>query len=172
MIRVYFKCGKRALEDYQNKHNIISNLSSKLSTSENEIPNKVEVDLAVHKNSIKEINSLKEALSRYEVLDLLKDSSKFIIKNYENKSFSDIQLLGEQILKDSKVLFIGASLIDNKLLFINSLGDSSNFSNIFKGNLQRFNGKGGGNDIKMQSSFKDFKDIIAFEDFLKKSINI
>jgi alanyl-tRNA synthetase len=170
--RIYFKCGNRALQDFQNKNNIILSLSKQFSASENEIlarAGALSQDLDTALKAIKESN---EKLAYYESMDIINAAaSKKITATFEDKSFGEIQLLSKHILSHGSYLLILASAPDNKILFSHDGSFDVNCGKIFKEQLASFNGKGGGSDKQAQAGFQTAADMNSFVEFLKKMVN-
>jgi alanyl-tRNA synthetase len=171
MTRIYFKCGKRALLDYQNKQEVTTTLSRHLSEPEQTLVTKVEAVTAELKNITWESGKLKEALSKYEAQELLQSSdSKLISKVFENKSFDEIQGLAKQVLLSGDYVTIFSSVPDKKVL----LGYSGNFDlhcgKIYKEHVSSYSGRGGGGDKQAQAGFASVEDMNAFGEFLYKKI--
>lgn len=170
--RIYFKCGNRALGDFQSKNDIILELSRQFNASENEILPRSEAllhDLDEVQRANKE---LKEKLAYYEALDIIKaaEGSKKICHIFSDKSFGDIQLISKHILSMGGYLLILASQVDNRLLFTHDGSFEINCGKTFKEHLAGFGGKGGGNDKQAQAGFQSTEDMERFVDALKKMI--
>jgi alanyl-tRNA synthetase len=169
--RIYFKCGNRALQDFQTKNDIILSLSKQFSASENEILNRAGAlfqDLDATLKTIKESN---EKLAYYEAMDIIKAStSNKITASFTDKSFGDIQLLSKHILSQGSYILILASSSDNKILFTHDGSFEINCGKIFKVNLSSFNGKGGGSDRQAQGGFQTAEDMNRFVEFLNSAV--
>lgn len=169
--RVYFKCGSRALMDFQNKNNIISALAKHFSAPESELPSRAEALSEELNAASKEIKDLRGQLSHYEAMDIIKDSNeKIILETFDSKSFGDVQLITRHILNEGDYLLIVASLPDKKLLFTHRGGFDVNCGKIFKEYLAQYNGKGGGSDKQAQAGFNTEEDLIRFSEFLREMV--
>lgn len=74
MTRVYFKAGEKALEDYRNKHRIITDLNQKYSSDENDLLNKIKVQDEKNKEIRQEFYLIKNALKDKVINEVLSDS--------------------------------------------------------------------------------------------------
>lgn len=175
MTRIYFKCGKRALDDYIKKHNQITFLSNMFSTEDSKVIQKV-------KSLTDEIYTLKKQLEEYkkndakiEAVNLVKEAEnngvKVISQKFDLKTFDEIQFLYDEI-KNEPFVFIFCSLSEKKILFAHNGDFNIECGKIFKENLKRYNGKGGGNAKRSQATFQNNEELNLFYDFLKKTINI
>lgn len=168
MTRIYLNCGIRALKDFQNKQNIISSLNKHLSSDENNLVQRVESQSLEIEKLKKELNGLKKMMAENEADNIIKtESSKIILRKYEDKSFDDIPLIAAALSSKNYILIL-SSLKDNKILFINDSDSDTNCGKLFKENIKEFNGKGGGNAKRAQGSFENREDLINFSEFLNK----
>jgi alanyl-tRNA synthetase len=188
--RIYFKCGNRALQDFQAKNDIILSLSKQFSASENEILSRANTLVHDLDAAIKAIKDSNEKLAYYEAMDIIKDceiavehctpqlteqviktsSCNKITRSFTDKSFGDIQLLSKHILSQGSYILILGTSSENKLLFTHDGSFEVNCGKIFKENLASFNGKGGGSDKQAQAGFQTAEDMNRFVEFLKEKI--
>lgn len=170
MTRIYLKCGIRALKDFQNKQSIIINLNKHLSSDENNLCQRVEGQSLEIERLKKELNGFKKMLAESEAESILKtESSKVVLRKYEDKSFEDIQLVAT-VLGSKNYILILSSLTDKKILFMNNSDSDTNCGKLFKDNIKEFNGKGGGNAKRAQGNFENREDLIKFSEFLNTTL--
>ncbi|MCX7885307.1 MAG: alanyl-tRNA editing protein [Caloramator sp.] len=171
MTRIYFKCGKRALDDFQNKHKIISKLNNMLSTDESEIIQRLKLkDQQIQKLSA-DIRSLKEILINFEVSNIIKNTNNNLIsKIYDDKNFDEIQRIAKNLLQRGDYIIIFSSKLDKRILFCCSESFSINCGTLFKENLKNYNGKGGGGEKQAQAGFDKIEDMINFHEFINLKI--
>lgn len=166
MTRIYLKCGNRALKDFQNKQNVITNLNRHLSSEESNLVQRVEAQSLEIEKLTRELNSFKKMLAENEAKNIIStEDSKVVVRRYEDKSFEDIQLIGSELGSKNYVLIL-SSLSDKKILFINNSDLDISCGKLFKDNIKEFNGKGGGNAKRAQGTFEDKEDLIKWIDFL------
>jgi alanyl-tRNA synthetase len=165
--RVYFKCGKRALKDYQLKQDIVSGLVRLYRMSETEVLEKTEATAVQLKNTQKELSELKDKMLKVEARDIVDASSSGIIeKIYSDKSFADISTLTKHIIEMGvKVAIIGSGP-EKRLLFACGQGIVLNCGKVLKEHLADFNGKGGGKDNWANAGFNSIEDMEKFASFL------
>lgn len=165
--RVYFKCGKRALNDFQNKHSIVQNLSKMLGVDIEMLENKIKSNMENLSSMSKEVRELKESLYTYEAREIINNAdSKLIFAGFKDKTFDEVQSLGRIILQERSFLIIVYSEIDNKLWFAHDGNIDINCGKVFRESLEKYNGRGGGNDKQAQAAFSDTKSLLEFSDFL------
>jgi alanyl-tRNA synthetase len=170
--RVYFKCGRRAFEDFRIKQDIVSNLCKILSVDLESLQDKIKVSAEEVKNNQKEIKELKDKLHAYEARDIIKTSdSDFIFMNFKDRNFEEVQSIGRAVLQSGEFVVVLSSHLDKKLWFAHNGSVDIHCGRIFKESLQRFNGRGGGGDKQAQAAFTNEEDLINFENFLKEKYN-
>lgn len=166
MTRIYFKCGKRALIDFQKKHKVITTLSKMLSVEKENIAQRVESQKEEIQKLLKEVNSLKKIFAKKEAENIIKNSSsKVLLRRYDHKNFEDIQLIVSE-LSAKEYIYILYSTVDKKIVVINNYSSEINAGKLFKDNIKEFNGRGGGNAKRSQGTFETEEDIIKFAEFL------
>ncbi len=167
--RVYFKCGGRALKDYQSKQDIVSGFVRLYRMSESEVLSRTEAQAAELRNTQKELAGLKEKLMDVEAKEIAAAAvSPLIIKSFDNKNFEDIGKLMKGILSKGEFIVILSSATDRRLLFAKSGNFDVNCGKVLKEHLAEFNGKGGGGDNWANAGFKNVEDMQRFETFLKE----
>ncbi|SKA79860.1 alanyl-tRNA synthetase [Caloramator quimbayensis] len=172
MNRIYFKCGKRAFNDFQNKHQIISTLNNMLSTDEREIIERLKLKEQQIQKLSADIKNLKEILINFEVSNILESTKDIIItKVYDDKDFDEIQRIAKNLLQRGNYIIIFSTKLDKRILFCSSEGFSINCGLLFKENLKNYNGKGGGGERQAQAGFNNIDDMIAFHKFIHLTIS-
>jgi alanyl-tRNA synthetase len=170
MTRVYFKCGKRALKDYMNKHNIVNGLSRMFSVDENSVRDKIEAQADQLKDLNQKIKDLKKTLAAFDAEHLIMNAEEdILVKLYEDKSFDDIQFIAEQV-EGVPHIFILGSLVDNRLMVFHDGSFNMSCGKLFKANLSAYNGKGGGSDKKAQAGFQSTEDMNNFIEKMKDEV--
>jgi alanyl-tRNA synthetase len=171
LTRIYLKCGRRALEDYQNKTDIIIELGKHLSVPENEILARVKNEGQELKSIAKQLFETKERLNEYEAIEIIKNnSSKIIVDAFENKGFGDLQALSKQILLKGDFVTVLASMDEKKVLLAHNGNNEVDFGKLLKENLKDFNGRGGGSPKQAQVAFEDIESLESFVKFISEKI--
>ncbi len=155
-VRLICLAGTRALRDYIQKHNYISELAESLSAKEDEIVervNKLSIDLRESK--------FREKKAKEELL-------KFKIKDYtshvfyeDGLDFNDMKTVVNLLQEKVEVAFILSKCDDNiKYLFGSKTEDVRKFN---KEICEKFSGKGGGQSSTVQGTLNgDFEEILKF----------
>jgi len=171
MIRIYYKCGKRALLDYRKKHNILTQTATYLSSDIESVYDKTKKSQEEFQAMITRIKRYKKEVAEYQAEDLIKAASgQFICKAFHDKNFEEINLLCNEIFNKGDYLLIFYSLPDKKLIFTYKGTFHLNCGSIFKEHIKQFNGKGGGGNTRAQAAFTDVDDMENFAALLREMI--
>lgn len=172
--RAYFKCGRRALADYQLKHDVTSALSRQFKVSESELVPRIEQQAAQVKSAKKELDALEEKLLDIEAAEMAKSAaSPLIVKSFESRHFDGLSILGKQLLKHGDFVLVLSSVPDRRLIFARSDKFAGvNCGKTFKEQLQAFNGKGGGSPNWANAGFGSLEDMKRFEAFLRDNTQV
>lgn len=165
-LRVYFKCGNRALDDYRSKHKTITELTKLLSEEECNILKRVINQNNCIKEQQKKISDLKKQVFIFEANNIKSSLNSNIFRNvYEDKSLEELEQISK-ILNEDNITTVLASKLCKKVFCGCNEFNELNFGKIFKDNIGRFNGKGGGNKNSAHGSFTSEEDLLKFYGFL------
>jgi alanyl-tRNA synthetase len=165
--RVHFKCGKRALKDYQQKQDIVSGLVRLYRMSEGEVLAKAEAMAAQLRDTQRELTAVKDKALRAEAREMADAAStKVIERSFGDKSFGDISTLARDIIDMGEFIVIVASVPDKRLLFAHSGKFGVDCGKVLKENLPAYDGKGGGKDNWANGGFTTVEDMDSFKLFL------
>ncbi|MBK1810572.1 alanyl-tRNA editing protein [Clostridium sp. YIM B02505] len=170
MTRVYFKCGLRALKDYQIKHDYIVDLTRTLSADPSEISNKIKNQKEEIIDLKKKVGSLYSTLALSKAQELLNGANdKFIIAQYEDEDFELLEKICDEF-KEKDFILILSSLRYKKLILAQNGTFDFECGKIFKETLKEFGGKGGGNAKRAQASFEDKNSLNKYIEYLKENL--
>lgn len=170
--RVYFKCGRRALKDYQFKQDIVTGLVRLYRMSEREVLGKTEALAAQLRNTQKELTEIKDKMLKADAKEMASSAtSKVIEKAYGDMSFSDISTLAKYLVDEGDFVVILESIPDKRLLFAHSGKFDVSCGRMLKEHLASFSGKGGGKDNWANGGFSSVEDMDKFKAFLLDTLN-
>ncbi|WP_054955099.1 alanyl-tRNA editing protein [Paenibacillus dakarensis] len=165
-IRIYFKCGYRALEEFNQSQRILGALSSKFKTGKDEIIQRLEKWELEQKELQAELAILREENSEFIAKQLLSGQNGAVITAiFEDKTMKELQSLAGKLTSHSDAYVLLATKTENKVVLArnNQLGQSCGA--FFKTYLKDFSGKGGGSDILAQAGFPTWEEARAFYEF-------
>ncbi|EJP6472174.1 DHHA1 domain-containing protein [Clostridium sp. L74] len=171
--KIFLKCGKRALQDFQNKIDLVSHLKKSLSVPESDILKKVEDYNIEIKTLLNQLSYFKEIQYEKEAKEIADAATQKLIYMIDNeKSFNDIKVLTKHLLQNGDFILIFASSIDRKVFLCHNGNAEVDFKKLLKEHLPSFNGRGGGNFKQAQAAFEDLESMKKFIDFIKENILI
>ena len=181
--RVYFKAGKEALSDYQNKHHILIELNKKYSSDDNDLLEKIKVQDEKGKEIRQELIQLKNAFiakSADEILqqygaaapDLQKEnvfisSPALLIREYPYFKANDLISISRTLSGSLKCLIVLISTQENTV-FLASSGNQD-CGKIVKDNAHVWRGKGGGNADSARALFPARDELDCFISYIKQA---
>ncbi|HUL62936.1 MAG TPA: alanyl-tRNA editing protein, partial [Methanocella sp.] len=166
--RAYFRCGGRALRDYQAKHDVVTALGRQYKVAEGELVARVEGQAAQLKAATKEIEQLQNKLLDYEAAEMAQTAaSPVIVRSFGDRGFGQLNFLGKHILKRGNFVLILSSVPDKRLVFARSDAFAGiDCGRVFKEQLPAYHGKGGGSPGWANAGFASVEDLKRFEAFL------
>lgn len=170
-IRITFKCGSRALDEFNDSLQILSKLSVKFNTGKDEIIDRIEKWEQEQKLLVAELNAVKEQNDSYLARDLLASMEKgsvVLTHISDDRPLKDLQSLAAKLtaLTDLPVLLLSAA--ENKVVLAHSGTADFACGAFFKAHLGGYQGKGGGSDKLAQAGFPSWEAAQAFYDFARQ----
>ena len=186
MTRVYFKAGKEALADYQNKQRILTELNLKYSSDDNELLDKMKAQDEKNKEVRHELHLMKSTLIG-KAVDEIRSSygtpvaesgtiavttPALLIREYPyfraNELLSITRTLTEKP-GDFKALILLVSTGENLVILATS--GKLDCGKIVKDNAHVWRGKGGGNAAGARVMFPSRDDLECFITFVRQAYN-
>jgi alanyl-tRNA synthetase len=165
-VRLYFTCGTRALADYKEKHDILSNLSAKLSTSNAEVEDRITRLEKENKDLQKQLEESREMNAKFLAKQLLEDSpGQLVTFVFKDRGFKESELIAKEAINMTNQGIMAASELDKRLLLTHNGASSFDCGAFFKEHLKGHHGKGGGNGTKAQAAFTSIEDMQNFIQF-------
>ncbi len=149
-IRVEFRCGLRALNDYHDKNRIINRLASDLTCGYTELPDAVtrlRDDLQLAQRALKTATT---QLLIHEAASLiaehpLTDGIRVIVRAYEQRPIDELRALTSALIENAGTIALMATSGDKAQLFLARSTDLPHNMNIYlKPALETIGGRGGG----------------------------
>ncbi|NLM34065.1 MAG: alanyl-tRNA editing protein [Clostridiales bacterium] len=166
LTRIYFKCGKRAYQDYRKKHDIVTTLVRNFSTGEEDIVSKINSDTEHMKELSRKLSEYRKKLCRYEAEELKASSKDNIIYHiYEDKEMDELQKIAEELSRSNNLTIL-ASAKHRQILASSGGGYSINLGQFFKERIKEFGGRGGGKADRAQGTFEAIEGLKKFSEAL------
>lgn len=168
--RVYFICGKRAVNDYYKKHDIIINLTRDLNCEVNEINQRMQKQSNIIQEQQKSIIELKHKVIEYEVNDIIQTlQSDIFIQIYEDKPYETICEISNALNKRGIGTFLCTTL-EKSFILSAPLSKNIDCETLVKEKLKEYIGKGGGNKNRVQGKFNETEQLLSFFNHIKTLI--
>lgn len=174
-LRLTFKTGLRALDEFVAQTKVLGTLSSKLSTPKEELVERLEKWTDEDRRKQTELNALRQQLDEYIAHGLLNEATDTggpIAKVFSDRTVKELQSLATALTaRNAKLPILFASLTELKLVLAH--GGEAGFScgALFKEILPAFGGRGGGSDRLAQAGFAAEAELTACFDLLKQRLN-
>lgn len=177
MFRIYFEAGQRALKDYRKKHNILTELSNRYSSSTEEFPEKLKIREEKLRSVKNELYHIKKALTEKECeqlnAQLEKNSSNVIIYNLKHFSLDDAFNMAKNYM-GSESCRLRSKLVmlysEKETSYIMISDGNANCGSLVKEYASFYQGKGGGNKISARAIFTSQKNAELFADLIEKHL--
>lgn len=170
-IRLYFKCGARALQDYNDSLDILNTLAVKFNTGRKDILErfgKWEEDQQQLKT---ELEQLRKANDIHEAKQLSSQiQNQQLTHMFEHKTLPDLQRIAANLMAEQPLTVLLATSSEYKVFLAQNGHPQLKCGAFFKEHLSTFNGKGGGSDLSAQATFTSEADLIAFYTFAEQQL--
>lgn len=179
MFRIYFEAGKRALVDYQAKHQLIVTLGKKFSAGVEDLLSKVDAREAKSSEVRAEFHKLRQSVIQSRLAEISKTADEMkdtiplpkvpmIVRVYDDLPVDDLMTIGRGMTGKFKGLLI-LHYPTAHTLFLFSDG-KPDCGKLVKDHVDIYNGKGGGNPTSSRIIFNkpDYPEL--FIDLLEKHL--
>jgi len=148
-VRLYFLCGKRALEDYQNRWKILNDVKNLFSVSEEQLIKKLDIIISENKTLKKKIIKLNSKLTDYELSNIEREREEGAlvkVKVFEGEDRLTAQKYAEKLTELKSAVGLIASENEGKvhLFFVRSKDVEINMNDIMRDFVKKVGGGGGG----------------------------
>lgn len=181
-VRIDFVCGTRALNDFQKKTLMISQLTQLFSAPENELMAAIDKKLMAFSDLSRQVMLLKESLLVIESENLLKELEEDVligeaiplfIKTFEDKSLEELKNIALYVTNEATnavLCLINQSDSQNTLVLARSKElEQPDCKALFKTLSQEFGVKGGGSPQMAQGGMPEGIDLDAMIECIKKA---
>lgn len=171
MFRIYFDCGTRAMENFDNLHEVMTRISDRYSAGLEDLEEKLLKEDQKNRNMRVKLSELTRtlALQRAELLSAKASDKKGIIyEKYDDFFPDDILKIEKELTKYPGTLYALLSKKDMTVLLISD--GEIKCGNLVKDYANFYGGKGGGKPELARAIFKNETDADLFVDLLEKHL--
>ena len=172
MFRIYFEAGQRTLADYDIKHDMLTDLSNRYSSSVEDFPSKLKAQEEKTAALKDELFHLKKAYieNEYTRLDAILDGAdaNVVVYPLEHLSLDDAFSMGKHYIgKTGRLIMLYAKKNTSYILVSDG---NIKCGALVKEYASFYNGKGGGNDTSARAIFSNADDAALFADLIRKHL--
>ncbi len=172
MTRLFFKCGFRALMEFQKEHQIISELSGRYSADLSTLIDKIEKEQGKYNDLKNSHIKIQNTLAVMEAENLIKKIKNHkLVVSFQDKSIEEIGLIIKYILDKESVLILASSSSEKKVILAHDGKFDVDCGRVIKDNIERFNGKGGGSKVRAQVMFEEADKFKSFNQSIKEMLS-
>ena len=187
MFRIYFEAGQRALADYDHKHEILTDLSNRYSSSIDDFPDKLRTQEQKLAEAKDQLYHIKKALIGKECAALdaalagstaspaagtdqpLQDpAAPLIVWTLEDLSLDDAFDMAKGYMKTAPKLILLYAKKNTSFILVSS--GTPHCGKLVKEYASFYQGKGGGNDVSARAIFTTEENAMLFADLLEKHL--
>ena len=169
MFRIYFEAGKRALLDYDKKHDRITELGIHFSAGTDDLLDKVLAQEQRAKTVKDELNTLRQSAvaSRAEEIRaaLCNGEEQVVFRQYDDMKTGDLFNIGKALIQELNALLLILAPAEKTLLLFS--GGDPDCGSLVKANVSSYGGKGGGNPTSARAVFSKQAALDEFIRFLR-----
>jgi len=178
MFRIYCEAGKRALEDYDHKHDIITTLGNKYSATADTLLEQMARDEEKIKAVRNELYILKNSVIKERAAFIEEEiksgaeahqNNGIFVYEYSDLKTDDVMAIGRAVTAKAPKLLLLISSTDNVLLLFSD-GKTCDCGKIVKDNAGIYNGKGGGRSDNARAMFPNREYLYTFIDLVEKHL--
>lgn len=170
-MRIYFKCGYRALNEFNAGMEILGSLSARFNTGKEEILDRIAKWDQEQKQLQADLNAVKAENDAYLAGKLLAERQGSLIKHvFADKPLKDMQNLAAKLTEETDDIVLFVSNADNKVVLAQGGKSGLACGAFFKQHLADYRGKGGGSEKMAQAGFATGEDAMAFYHFAAQSL--
>ena len=155
--RIEFRCGRRALHDYRQKHAIIVELSTQMTTGSAELSTTVQRLQDENKKARRQLKKQQIELSRLEADHLLSQGTRLgdtllVTHVFTSRDPGQVRALGSQLVRQNGVVaLLGLAGNRAQLIFCRAAGAPGDMSDLLNIALSKLDSRsGGGNETFAQ----------------------
>lgn len=168
MTRVYFLCGKRALQDYGRKQEVCARLGGLLSAPEAELYERTALEVEERKGLEKQLATLKIELMGYRAHDIVAQGESPLYVELQGASIEEAQQLARSILELTMAVVI--INLGERLVLTHNQDHGLHLGQLIKEKAHPLGGRGGGSPTSAQVYFPDPGALAEFLGILKAAL--
>ncbi len=173
MFRIYFEAGKRALLDYDKKHDLLTVLGNRYSAGPDDLLNKMDARKEKEQAIKNELHILRQSVIESRVASIREDLAaadpdEILVYEFGDMKTDDLLNIGRPVMDEVRKLLLIVSPQDNTLLLFSD--GTIECGKLVKENASIYNGKGGGSKNNARAIFPKREGLDTFIDLIRKHL--
>lgn len=172
MFRIYCEAGERALKDYDEKHQILTQLANRYSSSIEDFPQKIKLQEEKLASLKSELFQIKKTFMEKECAQLdailTETADNVVVYPVPQLSLDDVFNMGKPYMGSVKKLLMLYSEKDTSYILVSD--GKTNCGVLIKEYASFYKGKGGGSNVSARAIFGNKEDAELFADLIKKHL--
>ncbi len=173
MFRIYFEAGKRALMDYDKKHDLLTVLGNRYSASTDDLLSKMDARKEKDQAIKNELHILRQSVIESRVAEIREalaaaGPDEILVYEFGDMKTDDLLNIGRPLMPEIKKLLLIISPQDNTLLLFSD--GTVECGKLVKENASIYNGKGGGGKNNARAIFPKREYLDTFIDLIEKHL--
>ena len=172
MFRIFFEAGQRALDDYDRKHDMLTDLSGRYSSSVEDFPEKLRAQEEKLASVKDELYHIKNVLidSECEKLDELMAAAdeNVVVYTLEHLSVDDAFNMAKRYMDSCEKLLMLYSVKSTSYILVSD--GNADCGALVKEYAPFYKGKGGGSKLYARAIFSNDEDAQLFADLIRKHL--
>lgn len=167
--RIYFKCGKRALDDARRKTKIVQTLNQQYSSDDSTLLDRMSKEKDKYENIKKTFIELNRSLIDDQIkqdIDDQKTYQKFVIDYLPSQ---DMNYVIKKVSEKINSVILVYSKSENKIMLSHDGSHDVHCGELFR-SIKSYHGKGGGNQKVAQGVFENLEDGMHFMEVVEKEL--
>jgi len=163
LTRLYYRCGREALKDYQFKHDLVANLASLFSSSDHDVLDRVKAELERKSELERELKKARQLLLKHQAEQLVRQAAGNVLVHHLDPSagVDSAPVLIHEILALGCFLVLAA--VENRLFLAHNLEEEDlDCAALVKAFAPELGGRGGGRKDFAQVYFASSEQLEAF----------
>jgi len=153
MTRIHFKCGRRALMDYRQKHNVTSVLNEKYSADEFSLLEKIKIADDKNEAIRRDLNKMKSTFADIHAEKMLAEADRIVTGEMEDAKIDDLKRIAKKLVEKTDMPVAISSASDLCVFLTHSGKSKLKCGKLVKEFAVGAGGKGGGGDTQAQVFF-------------------
>jgi len=168
--RIYFKCGRRAMEDFSRKTEIVKTLNQEFSSDDTTLLERFYSEKEKNESTKKAYIALNRKSIDEQIKSLLDENKSYQKFIFDDLSGQDMNYVIKNVSEQMNTIILIMSKSEKKIMLSHDGSHDVKCGEIFR-KIKEFGGKGGGNQKVAQGVFEDVEAAMIFASYVESVLN-